>query len=101
MFLIILRSPKISRQLSRSPVFSRRPQKLIDTDFDPTLQPMALLSLDTNGSILPNNDEHNIRNSSSCLPTNKNKRSLEFSTSEQILTKRRYQKSLSSKSILK
>ena len=49
--------------------------------------PMALLSLDTNGSILPINQ-------------NTNKRPLESSTSEHILIKRRVQKSLPSKFIL-
>jgi len=96
-FLIFVRSSKISRQLSRSPVLTRRPQKLLSTDFDSTLQPMALLSLDTNGSILSNNNEHHIRNLSSCSSTNTNKRPLESSPSEQILTKRRYQKTIPSK----
>jgi hypothetical protein len=78
-------------------VLTRRPQKLFSTDFDSTLQPMALLSLDTNGSILSNNNEDHIRNSSSCSSTNTNKRPLESSSSEQILTKRRYQKTIPSK----
>jgi len=59
---------------------------------------MALLSLDTNGSNLSNNDEHHIQNSSSCSSINTNKRPLESSTSEQILIKRRYKKAISSKS---
>jgi hypothetical protein len=49
---------------------------------------MALISLDTNG-ILPSDETH------SSLANNK--RSLESSSSEQILIKRRYQKSVPSK----
>jgi hypothetical protein len=49
---------------------------------------MALLSLDTNG-IFPDDETH----------TNNNKRSLEISTPEQVLIKRRYQKSVPSKFI--
>jgi hypothetical protein len=91
MFLFT-RPLKVSRQSCRSPVFTRRPQqKTIDT-IPLSLQPMALLSLDTNETILPvynpldnqiNNDRQII------LPSNK--RPLESSTSEQILIKRRYQ----------
>ena len=55
--LILIRTSSMSRQSCRSPVFIRRPQqKLIGSDSDttsPSLQPMALLSLDTNESILP------------------------------------------------
>jgi hypothetical protein len=50
---------------------------------------MALLSLDTNG-ILPIEQTHTIN-------SNNNKRSLESSSSEQVLIKRRYQKSVPSK----
>jgi hypothetical protein len=98
MFLFT-RPLKVSRQSCRSPVFTRRPQqKTIDT-IPLSLQPMALLSLDTNETILPvynpldnqiNNDRQII------LPSNK--RPLESSTSEQILIKRRYQKAMPSKS---
>lgn len=53
---------------------------------------MALLSLDTNESMSPNNNEHSTLNT--------NKRSLETSPSEQIFIKRRHQPSLPSKSSL-
>jgi hypothetical protein len=55
---------------------------------------MALISLDTNG-ILPINETHTNNLSSSLI--NNNKRSLESSSSEQVLIKRRYQKSVPSK----
>ncbi len=51
---------------------------------------MALISLDTNG-ILPNDETHSNHSN--------NKRSLESSSSEQALIKRRYQKSVPSKKI--
>jgi hypothetical protein len=81
---------------------------------------MALLSLDTNGVILPIDNEIDSQllnerqsinlssssswssassSSSSTTPAITNKRSLESSTSEQILIKRRYQKAIPGKSI--
>jgi hypothetical protein len=93
----LIRSSKITHQLRRSPVLVRRPSKLFNTtDFDPTLQPIVLLSLETNESILSDNHKSTIGDSSSSIKTNK--RPFESSTSEQILTKRRHQKSLPSKS---
>jgi hypothetical protein len=57
---------------------------------------MALISLDTNG-ILPINETHTTNSSSSSSIPN-HKRSLESSSSsEQVLIKRRYQKSVPSK----
>jgi hypothetical protein len=110
--LLFLRTSKMPRQSCRSPIFTRRPQqqiqKIINTNVDITpssLQPMALLSLDTNGSILPINDEVNNNRRQIIIPplsttvTNNNKRSFESSTSEQILIKRRYQKPIPCKYI--
>ncbi|CAF1270697.1 unnamed protein product [Adineta steineri] len=99
---------KFSQRSCRSPVYTRRPQQqkqnTTDTNFDTTTssrssQPMALLSLDINGSISPINNEssnqHQIINSSLTLMNSNNKKRLfESSTSEQILIKRRYQRSV-------
>ena len=60
---------------------------------------MALLSLDTNETILPSHnkpDNQLIKHGQIIIPSNK--RPLESSAPEQILIKRRYQKSLPSKS---
>ena len=89
-----IRTCKTSRQSCRSPVFARRPpqdQTITDNDddsplshWDSSIPSMALTSLDTNG-ILPNDEPHS-----------NNKRSLESPSSEQVLIKRRYQKSVPS-----
>ncbi|CAF1682926.1 unnamed protein product, partial [Adineta ricciae] len=91
---ILNKTSSIPRKSCRSPVYTRRPQqqrfKIINTKCDPEsllFQPIALLSLDTNGNLLQT--DHQQVNSS-----NKNKRALESSCSEQILIKRRYQKSI-------
>jgi len=55
---------------------------------------MTLLSLDTNG--VSTVDETHTNNSSSSSPMNNNKRSLESSSPEQVLIKRRFQKSIPS-----
>ncbi len=95
MCLSSIRSSKISRQSCRSPVFVRRPSNPFNTtDFDSTFRPIDLLSLEINES----NHVPSGRDSSSSI--NANKRSIESSGSDQILIKRRYQKSLSSKSHL-
>ena len=98
------RNCKITRQSCHSPVFTRRPpyqdQIKIEDDndtyisqCDSSTQPMALLSLDTNGVL--NVDETQTNNLSSSS-TNTNKRSLESPASEQVLIKRRLQKSVPS-----
>lgn len=104
----INRINKNSRQSCRSPVFTRRPpqqdQTIFDNDHDSStsqcdssIQSMALISLDTNG-ILPNDDIHTTNSSSSSTSssTSTNKRGLESSTTEQLLIKRRFQKSVPS-----
>ena len=91
----MIRNCKTSRH--RSPVFIRRPpqdQTIIDNDdsqlspCDSSIPSTALISLDTNG-ILPNDEPHTNHSN--------NKRSLESSSSEQVLIKRRIQKSVPSK----
>ncbi|CAF1377947.1 unnamed protein product, partial [Adineta ricciae] len=91
---ILNKTSSIPRKSCRSPVYTRRSQqqrfKIINTKCDPEsllFQPIALLSLDTNGNLLQS--DHRQVNSS-----NKNKRALESSCSEQILIKRRHQKSI-------
>ncbi|CAF1263352.1 unnamed protein product [Rotaria sordida] len=100
------KTSKMSRQVCRSPIFTRRPQqqiqKRIDNDFDRIHQPTALLSLYTNEStLLVNNNMDNqlfnenqtiISLPSSSKRTDNNKRPFESSSSEQILIKRRCQK---------
>ena len=100
LFFASLRISKTSRQSCRSPVFARRlpqDQTIIDNDndsrsshCDSSIPSMALTSLDTNG-IFPIDTNHS--------SINHNKRSLESTSSEQVLIKRRYQKSVPSKFI--
>ena len=95
MSVLSIRSSKISRQMCRSPVFVRRPTNHFNTtDFDSTFQPIALLSLETNES----NRVPSSKDSSSTVNTKK--RPYESSGTDQILIKRRYHKSSSSKSHL-
>ncbi|CAF2410229.1 unnamed protein product [Rotaria sp. Silwood2] len=96
------------RQSCRSPVFTRRPpeqdQTTIESDsnshkspFDSSIQPTALLSLDTNGIFNINETHTNNSLSSSSSPTtttNNNKRFLESFSSEQVLVKRRQKASI-------
>ncbi len=95
---------RICKTSSRSPVFNRRPahQDQIKSENDNDIhtsqcdssnQPMTLLSLDTNG--VSTVDETHTNNSLSS-PMNNNKRSLESSSPEQVLIKRRFQKSIPS-----
>ncbi|CAF1340535.1 unnamed protein product [Adineta steineri] len=97
---ILDRNCESFRHSCRSPVFARRPTQpgQIKTEssnntrisqFNLSIKPMALLSLDTNG--VSTVDETNTINPSSSLTNNNNKRSLE-SSSEQVLVKRRYEK---------
>lgn len=112
---IFVRTPKMSRQLSRSPVFSRSPQiqiqRITEFDFDTshlTFQPMSLVSLSNTESILLDNEpnsqsfyENRMINSLSSSTINKNnKRSFNSSSPEQIFVKRRYNKSTPSKHFL-
>ncbi|CAF2649276.1 unnamed protein product [Rotaria sp. Silwood2] len=87
------KTSKMSRQVCRSPVLTRRPQqqkqKIMDNNFDTTHQPTALLSLDTN-----ENQSIHFLSSSSSKTTENNKRKFESSSSEQILIKRRSQKGI-------
>ena len=114
-FYIFVRMSKVSRQSSRSPVLTRRLhqhiKQLADTDFEPTLsafQPRVLLSLDINETMVPVIDKIDNQlfgesqivdnlpfssiHSTALSKTINTKRSLESSSSEQIIIKRRYQK---------
>ena len=112
-YRIFFRMSQTSRELCRSPVYTRRPQqqrlKIMSTksDTEPLpLQPTTLLSLDTNEKIL--SSDHEMKDSVSSdypmanSPTtqaNSSKRVLEPAASEQILIKRRYQKLIPSNAL--
>lgn len=83
----------MSQQSPRSPVFTRRPSKFYEAEYDPSFQPIVLLTYDTNERLL-------LAHRKTLIQTNSTKRVFNSSPFELNLSKRRCQRFLFSKSLL-